>query len=119
MKTKEVVTRYFDYVNSGRWDDYLTLFADDVVMDEQLLGHIVGIKEVAKGIEGLKSNPNFRNYLREMVIKGDEAMVTWNIKSPNPDGSLLNFRGMNYYKIKGGKIIYFANFHDTAPFEKS
>jgi len=37
VSTRDTIDRYFEYVNSGRWDDYLALFADDVVMDEQIL----------------------------------------------------------------------------------
>lgn len=119
MQTEEVITRYFEYVNSGRWEDYVELFADNVVMDEQMLGHLEGKAEVARGIEGLKSNPGFRNYPREVMVKGSEAMVIWNIKSPNSDGTVFDFKGMNFFKVEKGKIVYFSNYHDTSIFEKS
>ena len=111
-----MVENYFEYVNSGRWDDYLDLFADDIIMDEQILGHIEGREALAKGIEGLRGNTAFRNYPKEFVVEGDKAMVSWNIQSPLPDGTSLDLKGANFYKVKGGKIVYFANFHDTAPF---
>lgn len=118
MSAKEVVIKYFECVNSGRWDDYLDLFADDIVMEEQLLGHIEGKEALAKGIEGLRDNPDFRNFPLEIVAEDDKVMATWNIKSPKPDGSTLDLKGANFYKIKDGKIVYFANFHDTAVFNK-
>lgn len=117
MTVKECVVNYFEYVNAGKWDDYLDLFADDIVMDEQLLGHVEGKEALAKGIEGLRDNPDFRNYPLEIVVEGDKAMACWNIQSPLPDGKKLDVKGANYYKIKDGKIVYFANFHDTAPFK--
>jgi ketosteroid isomerase-like protein len=117
VDTREIVTRYFEYVNSGRWDDYLTLFADDVVMDEQLLGHLEGVDQVRKGIEGLRGNPDFRNRPSEIVVEGDRAMARWHISSPLPNGKQLELDGANFYRIKDGKIVYFANFHDTAPFQ--
>jgi ketosteroid isomerase-like protein len=116
MNTKQIVESYFEFVNSGRWDDYLNLFADNIIMDEQLLGHIEGKEALTKGIEGLRGNPDFRNYPKEIVVDGDKAMVCWNIQSPLPDGSKLDLKGANFYRIKDGKIAYFANFHDTAPF---
>lgn len=116
METKDIIESYFACVNSGRWDDYLDLFADDVVVDEQLLGHIEGKAALAQGIEGLRSNPDFRNFPKEIVVEGDRAMATWNIQSPMPDGSKLDLLGANFYKIKNGKIVYFSNYHDTAPF---
>jgi ketosteroid isomerase-like protein len=116
MQTREIIDRYFEYVNSGRWDDYLTLFADDIVMDEQLLGHVEGIKLLAAGIEGLRGNPGFRNRPRDIVVEGDKAMATWRLTAPQPDGPAIEVSGANYYEIREGKIAYFANFHDTAPF---
>lgn len=116
MNTREIVDTYFAYVNSGRWDDYLTLFADDVVMEEQLLGRIEGIDAVAKGIEGLRAQPDFRNRPKEIVVEGDRAMAIWHITAPQPDGKVLELDGVNFFRIAGGKIVYFANYHDTAPF---
>ena len=116
MNTKEVVTKYFEYVNSGKWDDYLTLFDTDVIMEEQLLGHIEGIKNVAKGIEGLRNNPDFRNIPLDIIVDGEKAVALWNIKSPLPGGKMLDLKGANFYIVKKGKIVHFANFHDTSVF---
>ena len=116
MDTREIVQDYFDCVNSGRWDDYLGLFADDIVMDEQMLGHLEGLERLRAGIEGLRSQPDFRNRLREVVVDGDRAMAIWHITAPQPGGRVLEVDGVNCYHIKNGKIVYFANFHDTAPF---
>ncbi|HZR42724.1 MAG TPA: nuclear transport factor 2 family protein [Ktedonobacteraceae bacterium] len=116
MSTREIVTSYFEYVNSHRWDDYLALFADNVVMDEQMLGHIEGIDQLRQGIEGLRNNTGFQNRPREIVTEGDRAMAIWHITAPQADGSLVEVDGANFYRIKDGKIVYFANYHDTAPF---
>ena len=43
MTTREVIDRYYDCVNRGDWEQWLTLFSDDVVGDEQLAGHFAGI----------------------------------------------------------------------------
>lgn len=116
MTTKEVIIKYFEFVNSGQWDQYVELFDEHIIMEEQLLGHIEGKAAVAKSVEGLKSNKEFRNYPLEVIVEGDKAVALWNIKSPKTNGSLLNVKGANFYKVKNGKIVYFANFHDTAVF---
>jgi ketosteroid isomerase-like protein len=116
MDNHEIINRYFEYVNSHRWDDYLTLFADDVVMDEQLMGHVEGIDHLRKSIEALRNNPGFQNRPREIVVEGDRAMATWHITAPLPDGSKLEVDGANFYRLRDGKIAYFSNYHDTAPF---
>ena len=85
MNTKQVVTNYFKHVNAGEWDEYLDLFDDNVIMDEQLMGHMEGKTAVAQGIEGLKNAPKFENHLVDMVVDGDRAMARWHIvASPAP-----------------------------------
>ena len=48
MDTRAVVERYYDCVNRGAWQEWLTLFSDDVTGDEQLAGHFDG-SEVLRG----------------------------------------------------------------------
>ena len=117
MSTREIILKYFESVNTGQWEDYISLFADDVVMDEQIAGHLVGIDEVRKGIEGLRTARRFNNNLVDMVVEGDLAMARWHISADFGDGRLVEARGVNYYKIVDGKIAYFANYHDTKPFD--
>jgi len=117
MDTREVVSKYFEYVNSGRWDDYLTLFDDHVVMDEQLMGHMEGIAEVAKGIEGLRHQPSFRNQPLEIIVEGDKSMAIWRITADLPNGAKLDGKGVNFFVVKNGKIVKFSNYHDTVPFK--
>jgi ketosteroid isomerase-like protein len=117
MDTREVVTKYFEYVNAGRWDDYLSLFDDNVVMDEQLMGHLEGIEAVRHGIEALRQAPKFQNHPLEMVVEGDRAMVIWHIETVGPGGVPIDAKGVNYYRIANGKIVTFQNYHDTAPFK--
>jgi ketosteroid isomerase-like protein len=116
MDTREVVTKYFDYVNAGQWDDYLTLFDENVVMDEQLMGHIEGKAHLAQGIEALKAAPKFQNKPQKMVVEGDKAMVVWHISTVGPKGEAIEADGVNYFEVKDGKIVYFSNYHDTVPF---
>ena len=117
ISTREVVTKYFEAVNAGKWDEYLSLFADDIVMDEQLMGHIEGIKTVRDSIEGLRKAKKFKNLPVEIVVEGDKAMVQWHIETLGPNNEPIEAKGVNFYRIRDGKIEYFANFHDTKPFE--
>jgi ketosteroid isomerase-like protein len=117
MNTREIVTKYFEYVNAGRWDDYLKLFDDKVVMDEQLMGHLEGIEAVKQGIESLRNAPKFQNHPLEIVVEGDRAMAIWHLETTAPGGVSIDAKGANYYKIANGKIVVFQNYHDTAPFK--
>lgn len=116
MDNHEIISNYFNYVNTGQWDKYLGLFDNNVVMDEQLMGHIEGIDHLRQGVEGLKNSPKFQNHPIDIVVEGDKAMATWHIEAVAPDGSPIDAKGANFYRIKNGKIVYFSNFHDTVPF---
>jgi ketosteroid isomerase-like protein len=117
MDTRQVVGLYFEYVNSGRWDDWLSLFADDVVMDEQLGGHIQGIEALAKSIQGLRGSKHFQNHPGKLFVDGNTAAVLWHIETVGPKGEPIEADGVNYYEIRNGKIAYFRNFHDSRPFK--
>jgi ketosteroid isomerase-like protein len=116
MDSREVVTKYFEFVNNGQWDSYLGLFDNNIVMDEQLMGHIEGISHLKESIEVLRNAPKFQNHPLEIVVDGDKAMAIWHIEAVGPGGAPIDAKGANFYKIRNGKITYFSNFHDTVPF---
>ncbi len=115
MDNRQLIQNYFDYVNAGRWDDYLTLFDDNIVMDEQLMGHVEGAAHLRQSIEALRHAPKFQNHPKEIVVDGDKAMAVWHISAMGPTGP-IEVDGANFYKLKNGKIVYFSNYHDTVPF---
>jgi ketosteroid isomerase-like protein len=118
MNTREIVEKYYHYVNRGEWDKWLGLFADDIEMDEQLAGHVEGIEVLRGAIGGLeKGYSKFKNHPKHIVIDGNEACVTSKIEAANAAGVPIEANVANYFLIKNGKIAYMANFHDTRPFD--
>ena len=51
MTTKEIIEEYFECINSGDWETWLTLFDDNVVFDEAISGHIEGIQSLKESVE--------------------------------------------------------------------
>lgn len=117
MNTQEVVDKYFETVNAGDWETWLTLFDKNIVMDEQLAGRIEGIKALQSGVGGLeKGYSKFQNHPLQTIIEGDEASVIWQIDAANASGVPIEAKGANFFRVQDGKITYMANFHDTVPF---
>lgn len=115
--TKDVVDAYYESVNKGDWDTWLTLFADDIKMDEQLAGPVSGIETLRGAVGGLKKGySKFLMHPLHTVIEGDQAAVIWHCEAANAAGVPIDARGANYFEVKNGRITYMANFHDTVPF---
>lgn len=117
MSTRDVIDQYYTSVNAGDWDTWLTLFTDDIVIDEQLAGHVEGIEILRGAIGGMKKGySKFQNVPRHVVVDGDEAAVVSRIEAANASGVPIEANVANYFKLRDGKIAYMANFHDSVPF---
>jgi ketosteroid isomerase-like protein len=117
LSTTEIVTRYYELANSGKWDAWCDLFAPDQVMDEQLAGHIEGrdtLRDMMRGFPDMYAS--FTNTPRHVVVDGVTAAVVSHIHAVTPDGSTIDANVSNYFEVTGGLITYMANFHDTVPF---
>ena len=117
MDTREVVDTYYRLANSGEWDAWCDLFAIDQTMDEQLAGHVEGretLREMMKGFPEMYAS--FANVPRHVVVDGEQAAVVSDITGRTHDGITVEAKVCNYFRVTGGLITYFANFHDSVPF---
>lgn len=118
MNVREVIERYYASVNAGDWDSWLKLFDEQIVMDEQLGGHIEGIEVLRSLVKGLQSvYSSFQNIPRHIVIDGNQACVVSHISAVSVSGVPIRAEVANYFLIQEGRITYLANFHDSRPFE--
>jgi ketosteroid isomerase-like protein len=117
MDTKKVITDYYQSANTGDWERWLSLFDDNVVVDEQLAGHVEGIEILRGAVDGIKKGySRFQNQPEHMVVQGNEACVVTHISAANASGVPIEANTANYFRLQNGKIVYMANFHDTVPF---
>ena len=117
MDTREVIDRYYETVNAGDWDTWLTLFADDVVVDEQLAGHLEGVGVLRGAVGAMKKGySKFLMLPEHVVIEAEQAAVVWHCEAANATGVPIDVRGANYFRVEEGEIVYMANFHDKGAF---
>jgi ketosteroid isomerase-like protein len=117
MNVIEVIIRYYQLANSGDWKNWCDLFSEDVVMDEQLAGHIEGQNTLRTMMAGFPDMyASFQNVPRHFVVNGQEAATVSHITAMTPEGKQIEADVMNYFRLAGDRISYMANFHDTMPF---
>ena len=117
VSTNDILTRYYQLANAGDWDKWCDLFAENVVMDEQLAGHVEGresLREMMKGFPALYAR--FANVPKRRIVEDRQAAVISHISALTPEGASIEAEVCNYFQISDGEISYFANFHDTAAF---
>jgi hypothetical protein len=117
--TREVIESYYKYASPQDRARWLALFDADVVLDEQLVGRVVGIGALTGLIRAVdEAYPEFREVPRHIVIDGDQACVIGHISTVTASEVAIEVRSASYFRVAGGKITYFANVHDTAPFPR-
>lgn len=120
MTTREIIDKYFETVNARNWDEWITLFAEDIVFDDAISGRISGLAEMKKSVEGTDGAfESFSNNPEEIVTEGDKGMVVCRIEGKTRTGRSLSSPGANFYRIENGKIAYMSSFHDPSPFIKA
>jgi ketosteroid isomerase-like protein len=126
MDTRSVIEKYYDCVNRGAWQEWLTLFSDDVVGDEQIAGHFAGIDILRGAIDGISNGySQFNMYPQRIVVDGEAAVVVWRCVAANAAGTRIAYAdhperqviGANYFQIQNGRIVYMRTIHDTVPFQ--
>jgi ketosteroid isomerase-like protein len=126
MSTRDVIERYYDCVNRSAWQEWLTLFSDDVVGDEQLAGHFAGIDVLRGAIDAISTGYRvFRMHPQRIVVDGDAACVVWRCEAQNghgvpiayPDNAGRQVIGANYFQVQNGRIVYMRTIHDSLPFQ--
>ena len=116
--TAAVIDRYYETANAGDWDAWCDLFTDDMVMDEQLAGHIETLATLRPMMAGMgRAYSKFQNVPKHMVCQGNECAVVSHISAANAAGEPIEAEVTNYFRLRDGKIAYMANFHDTRPFD--
>jgi len=118
MTTRQLIDKYYECANAGDWDAWCDLFTNDMVMDEQLAGHIEGLDALRPMMGGMdEAYSRFQNVPKRIIVSGDEAAVVSHISAANAAGVPIEAEVMNYFRMKNGKIAYMANFHDSVPFK--
>jgi ketosteroid isomerase-like protein len=119
MTSKEIIEKYFEYANAGKWDAWCDLFSADAVYEEQLAGRIVGRETLRPMMAGFpQAYKRFYNIPRHFVVQDNQAMAISHISAQAmkyPDEA-IEAEATLYLEIQDGAIVFAQNFHDSKPF---
>jgi ketosteroid isomerase-like protein len=114
----EVIDMYYRTANAGDWDGWLSIMADNITADEQLPGHLEGIKAMQGEADVIKQGyASFQMHPLHIVADGQHASVVWHCQATASKGGSIDAIGANYFVVDDGKITYIRTIHDTAPFK--
>jgi ketosteroid isomerase-like protein len=117
MDTAEVIDRYYGALNEADWVTWLGFFADDVIVDAQLDGHSEGIEALREAVGTIgRRYARFVMEPEHVLVHGNQAAVFWHCEATTITGDTIDARGANYFRMRDGRIAYFRNVHDLAPF---
>ena len=119
MNNREIMEKYYEYANAGRWMDWCDLFAENQEMDEQLGGHISGLATLREMMKGMgQAYGKFQNVPKYILVDGDQGAVLSHIsaRAAKYPGEPIEADVMNYFRFANGKIAYMENCHDSKPF---
>jgi ketosteroid isomerase-like protein len=119
MNNRDVLEKYYEYANAGKWTDWCDLFAENQEMDEQLAGHISGLKTLREMMAGMgQAYAKFQNVPKYILVDGDQGAVLSHIsaRAAKYPGEAIEADVMNYFRLANGKIVYMENCHDSKPF---
>jgi ketosteroid isomerase-like protein len=120
MSVRAVVERYYDLANTGDWNSWCDLFAEDMVLDEQLAGRVEGLPALRSMMAGFPEQyPSFQNRSRYLLVDGNQAAAVSHLRATTASGEEIEAEVMNYFQVVDDRITYLANFHDTVPFRKA
>lgn len=119
MTNREIIEKYFEYANAGKWDAWCDLFNVDCVYEEQLAGRIEGRETLRPMMAGFPdAYKSFVNTPKHFVVDGDQAAAVSHISGramKYPDEP-IEAEAMLYLSFKDGEIVFAQNFHDSKPF---
>ena len=102
MNNHEILKKYYEYANAGKWDAWCDLFDEDMVMDEQLAGHIEKLATLRPMMAGMgQAYARFQNVARALIVEGDEGAVLSHISAraaKYPDEA-IECDVMNYFRF--------------------
>jgi ketosteroid isomerase-like protein len=111
----DFVTRFAAAWAARDGEAFLELWHPDGVLNTPMVGRSVKGSELARLMEVQKAAaPDFVWQLLDWTARGDVVIVEWQT-SRVIDGARFDWRGVDKFRIKGGRIIEERVYTDTAP----
>ena len=114
-EVQDFVTRFAAAWAARDGDAFLALWHPDGTLSTPMVGRPVKGSELASLLEVQKAAaPDFVWQLLDWTSRGDVVIVEWQT-TRNVNGARLDWRGVDKFRLKDGRIIEERVYTDTAP----
>lgn len=109
-ETLAVVTRFENGFNARDLDETMADMTEDAVFEHvapagKSIGRFEGCDAIRAVFESLDEHfPNFDLRATEIFAQGERAACQWEIEWDGPDGARAHARGVDVFRMSGGKI---------------
>ena len=113
--TRVVIDRFYAAYTGGDLDGMLALMAEDAVVT--FLGHgtFRGKAEIRPYMAwAVGQLPQLAFLVRRKIVDGEHAAVVWDETGTTKRGERWESRGVDVYRIVGGKVAELTVYSDTA-----
>jgi ketosteroid isomerase-like protein len=108
-----IIRRQFAHLSKGDWRKPLRFFAADAVLrfpgESELAGEYRGKEAIRRWFDRGWSLFGFDFTVEDVIAKGppwDMRVATrWNNDLRTPDGAIFHYRGMQYARLRWGRVL--------------
>jgi hypothetical protein len=120
MSIKEILSKYFEYVNGEKFSELSDLFSEDADLYCPVNFRAKGPDEIKTFfVKFPKNYPLHLDTPIDMLIQENKAAVLIQFKGKSASGAPASFQAVDWFTFEGDKIKSLLTFYDSLAFSRS
>jgi len=117
---RDIVSRYFEYINNRKFDELFGLFCEDVIFSCPVDFRVKGLEKIKPFYLKVPENyPQHADMPLDVLIQGNRAAVLIQFEGKSAAGVPVSFLATDWFTFEGGKIKTLTIFFDSLGLSRS